>query len=143
MSDQNQKTATEKTALDKLRELPVGSGIAAVVGIGALTETFNIGMFMLASPVASAAVAVPAIINAFDKKRSGLSRVFSAAAAVVGVVGAALPFVIAGPAALGGFLIATATMAAAGAFNVAAYALRNKQLPFSLSIKKTPKAPAV
>ncbi len=138
MSDQNQKTAIEK-----LLELPIGSGIAAVAGVAALTETFNFGMFMLASPIASAAVAVPAIINAFDKKRSGLSRVFSVAAAVVGVAGAALPFVIAGPAALGGFLIATGTMAAAGAFNVAAYALRNRQLPFSLGIKKTPKAPAV
>ncbi len=138
MSDQ-----TPKSTIEKLRELPVGSGVAAVVGVSALTDTFNLGMLLLATPVASAAVAVPAIINAFDKKRSGLSRAFSVAAAVVGVAGAALPFVIAGPAALGGFLIATGTMAAAGAFNVAAYALRNKRLPFSLSISKTPKAPAV
>lgn len=130
------ETAPQKTTVDKIREMPIGSGAVAVAGALSLTEVFNAGLLFFATPIASAAVAVAGAVNAFDRKRSGLSRAFSAAAAVVGVAGAAAPFAIAGSAALGGFFIAAATMTAAGAFNVAAYALRNKKLPFSLSFRR-------
>jgi hypothetical protein len=118
------------------------SGATAVAGAGILTEAFNVGAMIFAAPIACAAVAVSGTINACDKKRSGLSRIFSAAAAVTGAIGAVAPFVIAGPEALGAFVISLAAMTAAGAFNVAAYALRNKKLPFSISFTKNkPEAP--
>jgi hypothetical protein len=138
MSDQGQ------TTVEKIKELPIMSGAVAVAGAGILTEAFNVGMFLFAAPLACAAVAVSGAVNAMDKKRSGLSRIFSAAAAVTGAVGAAVVFTTAGPEALGAFVVSLAAMTAAGAFNVAAYALRNKKLPFSISIKRDkPATPGV
>lgn len=125
-----------QTTVEKIRELPIASGAIAVAGAGTLTQIFNVGALLFAAPLACAAVAVSGAVNAMDKKRSGLSRIFSAAAAVVGAVGAIAPFAIAGPEALGALVISLGAMTAAGAFNVAAYALRNRQLPFSLSIKR-------
>jgi hypothetical protein len=132
----------QQSTIEKVKELPIGSAAAAAAGAGTLTQIFNAGALIFAAPLACAAVAVSGAVNAFDKKRSGLSRAFSAAAAVVGTVGAVLPFMIAGPEALGAFIITLGAMTAAGAFTVAAYALRNKKLPFSLSIKRNkPAAP--
>jgi hypothetical protein len=132
----------QETGIQKIKELPIGSAAVAVAGAGTLAQIFNVGAMLFAAPLASAAVAVSGAVNAFDKKRSGLSRAFSAAAAVTGAVGAALPFLIAGPEALGALIITLGAMTAAGAFNVAAYALRNKKLPFSLTIKRNkPAAP--
>lgn len=137
----------QKNTAEKIREFPLGSTAAAALSVATLTETFNVGMMLFGAPLVSGAVAITGAINAMDKKRSGLSRCFNAAAAVVGVIGAAAPFVVAGPAALGALFISVAAMGVAGGFNLAAYFLRNKKLPFTVSIDKTaepekPKAPA-
>jgi len=135
MTDQQ---PAQQNLAEKIREMPIGS---AVIGGGAalvLTEAINVGALIFAAPIASAGMAFRGAVNAFDKKRSGLSRIFSAAAAVVGVIGAVAPFAIAGPEALGALFLSLGATAVAGAFNVVSYAIRNKKLPFSVSIKKDP-----
>jgi hypothetical protein len=127
---------TQKSTVQKIKELPIASGAIAVTSALSLTEVFNAGVLLFAAPLASAVVGVSGGINAFDKKRSGLSRAFSAAAAGVGIFGAALPFLIAGPGALGAIAVSLITATAAGAFNVAAYLLRNKKMP-SLALPKS------
>ena len=136
MADQD----NHKSTVEKIKELPIGSGAVSLLGVLSLTETFNLGAAIFAAPLACAAVAINGAVNMCDKKRSGISRAFSAAAAVTGAVGAVLPFVLVGPEALGALIVSAAAMAVAGAFNVAGYFARNKKLPFSFSIKKnTPK----
>ncbi|MEZ0259647.1 MAG: hypothetical protein ACAH80_01470 [Alphaproteobacteria bacterium] len=142
-----QTTTPGKNIAEKIREFPLGSAAAVALSVGTLTESFNVGLLFFGAPIVSGAIALTGAINAMDKKRSGLSRCFNAAAAVVGAVGAIAPFVIAGPAALGALFISAATMGVAGGFNLAAYFLRDKKLPFKVSVEKTtepekPKAPA-
>lgn len=127
--------AEQKNTAEKIREFPLGSAAAMAASVASLTQSFNIGIMIFGAPLVSGAVAVTGAINAMDKKRSGLSRCFNAAAAVVGAVGAIAPFVIAGPAALGALFISAATMGIAGGFNLAAYFLRDKKLPFKVSIE--------
>ncbi len=126
----------QQNFIEKVKDMPLGSALIGVVGAGVLTNAFNVGALIFAAPIASAGIAFRGIVGAFDSKRSGLSRVFSAAAAVVGAVGAIAPFAISGPEALGALVISLGAMAVGGAFNVASYFLRNKKLPFSVSIKK-------
>jgi hypothetical protein len=118
--------------------MPIGSAVIGGASALILTETINVGALIFAAPIASMGMAFRGAVNAFDKKRSGLSRIFSAAAAVVGVIGAVAPFAIAGPEALGALVISLGATALAGAFNVVSYAIRNKKLPFSVSIRKNP-----
>jgi len=135
--------AAEKSTVEKIRELPIMSAAISATGGLTLTGAFNgLGMAIFAAPFASAAVAISGAVNAFDTKRSGLSRVFNAAAAVVGAIGLIAPFAIAGPEALGALVISLGAMALGGAFNVASHFLRNKKLPVTIEIKKTPAPPA-
>jgi hypothetical protein len=126
----------QKSTVEKIREFPTGSLILSAVSVAALTESINLGMMFFAAPVGAAGLALSGALNAMDKKRSGLSRCFNAAAAVVGAVGAVAPFVIAGPAALGALFLSTAAMGIAGGFNLAAHFLRNKKLPITVSVKR-------
>lgn len=132
----------DKSFSEKIAEMPIGSAVIGGAAGLILTETINVGAMIFAAPIASAGMAFRGAVQAFDKKRSGLSRVFSAAAAVVGVIGAVAPFAIAGPEALGALVISLGTTALAGAFNVASYFLRNKKMPFSVEIKKDAPPPA-
>lgn len=130
----------QKNTAEKIREFPLGSAAAAALSVASLSQSFNVGLMIFGAPIVSGAVAITGAINAMDKKRSGLSRCFNAAAAVVGAVGAVAPFVIAGPAALGALFISAAAMGVAGGFNLAAYFLRDKKLPFKVNVSKTPDA---
>lgn len=127
----------QKSTVEKIRELPIVSGAIAAAGALSLTETFNFGVLLFSTPIASLITAASGALDMFDKKRSRLSRAFSAAAAGIGIAGVALPALAMGPeAALGAIIISGVTMTVAGAFNVASYLTRNKKIPYSVTVKK-------
>lgn len=137
---------TETTSsLDSIRSAPWFSCAAAFASATLLVESSPAAIPVLfGSPFVSAGLAVPATLNLFDKKRSGLSKIFSGAAAAVGVAGPLMLLSMSGPDVLGAFFFTTLSMAGAGTLNVISHFTRNVGRDVSIKIplgKKDDNAP--
>jgi hypothetical protein len=128
---------------ERVRKFPIVSTVAMVSPLALAAGTGAASVGTAAAPLFGASVAISAALDLTDKKRSKLSKVFSAAAIGAGAI---LPLVItasvSGPDALGLLMIYPYTTALAGAFNLVAHATRNKHLSASVTITdSTPKDP--
>ncbi len=116
---------------------PVFSGLCALASIGstagiALSESFGVAAFGTAfvSPVIVPLLAASAAINLF-RERSGLSKIFSAAAiggAAVAMAGYAATIGAPGWDALGAYAYSMVGMAGVSLLNIVAHYTRNKNV---------------
>lgn len=126
----------QKSFVQRIKEAPSLSAVSSGIGVLSLTNVINLGLYTFLSPFASGGNGIAGALDLFDRSRSGLSRTFSGVAAATGIGGALMPLAISGPDGLGAFYIALGTMTVSGACNVASYHLRDKKIPFSISVKR-------
>jgi len=133
------------TSIDKIKSWPWVSTAAALGGAAVMAPRFAevlaavpgydavVGAAAFAAPVLSIGAGVAGLRNAFDKQRSGLSRIFSAVAGVTGLAPvAAMPFFIDAPHGMGigtGMVASIMTMTVAGSLNVAVHTFDSKKNP--------------
>jgi hypothetical protein len=129
--------------IDVVKKVPPVSSLSAVFGMATLAGFFTdtipdflaypMFLTLAASPLISPALAVPATINLFKKERSGLSKVFSAAAAVAGVGGLLSMASVQGPDALAAPIYSTLGMIVAGTLNVISNLTADTKVKVSVS----------
>lgn len=131
-----------------LKEFPFVSAGSAIGGGLTLSSLFlapslGVGLLMGAeiplmfgSPFISAGLVIPAAIDFFSKKRTGLSKTFSAAAAGAGALGCFAALTTGASAGLGAIAFSLVGMTVAGALNVASHLTRNTGLSVNVNISK-------
>lgn len=140
----------EGVMLETIRKLPVLSSLSAAFGVAAGvsmatgSEAVLGALFVgaMVSPFVSGGLMIGSALDFFDKKRSKLSKIFSAAAfasAGAGLAGLAIYSGAPGWEALTGIISTSVGMTAAGVFNLASHFTQNKELSVSAKVEVTDK----